>query len=167
MYKAIFLDRDGVINVKPREHDYVKNFSEFTLLPTVPKSLKILKDAGFLLLVISNQRGISRGLFTEKNLESIHTALNSLLRNYYDCPEVDAFYFCPHDYAENCYCRKPKPGMIYQAQKDWNIDLKKSYFIGDSLTDVECGRAVDVKTFLMASNSDLYPIALQILDYIV
>jgi len=151
MRKAVFLDRDGVINRSPPEHDYVKRWEEFHFLPGVPEAIKKLNRAGFLTIVVSNQRGIARGLFTEEDLEDIHNRMLDELRS--SGAHIDAIYHCPHDVDEGCGCRKPEPGMILRAAKDHDIDLACSFMVGDSTADVEAGRRAGVRTIYVGDGS--------------
>lgn len=140
-HRAVFLDRDGTINV---EVQYLNKVEEFELIPGVPFALKRLKDAGFLLVVVTNQSGIGRGLYDEAALHDIHDHMHEELAQY--GISIDACYFCPHhpehgtgDYRKECACRKPLPGMLEQAAADLDIDLSLSYMIGDKLGDVQAG----------------------------
>ena len=154
MKKAIFLDRDGVINKKPAEHDYVKSWKEFILLDGVVESLKLFHSLGYLTVVITNQAGISKGLMTEYTLQDIHNQLNKLLLK--SGIKIDRFYYCPHQDRDHCRCRKPKPGMIEKAVKDHDIDLKDSILIGDSETDLKLGQNAGINTIIIRPNSNLY-----------
>jgi D-glycero-D-manno-heptose 1,7-bisphosphate phosphatase len=145
---AVFLDRDGVINKRMLEGDYVKNWSEFSFLPGVLKAVRMLKENGFLITVVTNQRCIARGIITEKGLKEIHERMLHEIRKYGG--NIDAIYFCPHDVSDGCGCRKPKPGMILRAIKDFKdygieIDLEKSYVIGDSEKDIIPAKVVGLK----------------------
>lgn len=133
--KAIFLDRDGVVNKNRR--DYVKNISELEILPNVSESIKKLKDFGFLVLVITNQSAINRGMTSHEDLEKIHETIQMYLKT--NETFIDAFYYCPHKPEENCVCRKPKPGLLIKAAKELKIDLRSSWMIGDQDSDVEAG----------------------------
>ena len=145
--KAIFLDRDGVLNVK--KNDYVKTVSELELFPFILQPLKKLQNAGFKLIIITNQSAINRGLTTHEEIKKIHLELEKFLKN--DNITIDGIYYCPHRPDENCSCRKPKPGMIHQAVTDWNLDVHSSWFVGDSESDVEAGKSVGCKTMLISS----------------
>lgn len=141
MKRAVFLDRDGTINV---EVQYLSRVEEFQFIPGVPCALKRLKDAGFLLVVVTNQSGIGRGYYDEAALHAIHDHMHADLANFGIA--IDACYFCPHhpehatgDYRTDCACRKPLPGMLQQAAMDLDIDLSRSYMVGDKLADVEAG----------------------------
>lgn len=145
---AVFLDRDGVINEKAAEHDYIKKWAEFKFLPNAIKAIKEL-NGKFLVIIVSNQRGIARSLMTLGDFDDINAKMKEELSK--NGARVDGVYFCPHDSKDNCECRKPKIGMVKKAEKDFNIDLKDSYFIGDSSSDILCGKnagliAIGVKT---------------------
>ena len=133
MNKAIFLDRDGVINIERK--DYVKSIKEFVLIDGVFEAIKSIKDKGYLVIIITNQSVINRKIINEKDLEKIHSHL--LKQAERQNVKIDGIYFCPHRPDENCECRKPKPGMILKAAQEFQIDLKKSIMIGDSDTDIE------------------------------
>tara|TARA_B110000196_G_scaffold238025_1_gene206440 strand:+ start:83 stop:574 length:492 start_codon:yes stop_codon:yes gene_type:complete len=144
--KVVFLDRDGVLNVK--KNDYVKTVSELEIFPFILEPLKKLQNAGFKLIIITNQSAINRGLTTHKEIQKIHSELKKFLKK--DNISISAIYYCPHRPDENCTCRKPKPGLIYQAMNDFKIDINQSWFIGDSETDVEAGKSVGCKTLLIS-----------------
>lgn len=151
--KAVFLDRDGVINKKPPEHDYVKNLQEFHLLPDVQAGLKFIKNKEYLAVIISNQRGIARGMVTTEVIEKIHNQLNEFLKQ--DGTSIDAFYWCGHDYKDKCTCRKPAPGLILKASRELHVDLRKSWFIGDSKQDQECAANAGVRFKMMSTDGSL------------
>jgi D-glycero-D-manno-heptose 1,7-bisphosphate phosphatase len=136
--KTVFLDRDGVINDKMPEGRYVTSWAEFHLLPGVAEAIAKLNRAGFRVVVVSNQRGISLGLYTAADVLSIHSALQNLLSSH--GAHVDGFYFCPHGRGE-CNCRKPLPGLFEQAVAEFpEITAATSVMIGDSKSDMEFGR---------------------------
>ena len=164
--KAIFLDRDGVINRKLPEDRYVRNSGEFELLPGVPLALKILKGLGYLVVIVTNQRGIARGFMTEDDLSDVHDFMRSLFRT--DGMELDGLYYCPHDKTDYCDCRKPAPGMIFEAERDLGIDLEKSFMVGDSLSDVEAARTAGVQPVMISAvreASDIAPVFSSLLDF--
>lgn len=141
---AVFLDRDGTINV---EKNYLYRVEDWEWIPGAEDAITQLNKAGFLVVVVSNQAGIARGLYTEKNVNNLHNYVSAdLMRKG---GKIDAYYFCPHhhEHGENrsCECRKPKPLMILEAALALNIDLKKSWLVGDKLIDVCAGKAVGVK----------------------
>jgi len=148
---AVFLDRDGTINV---EKDYLHRVEDFEFIPGAPEAIRSLNDAGFLVVVVTNQSGVARGLYSEEDVVRLHDHLRRVLQTF--GAAVDAFYYCPHhpehgtgDYAVPCTCRKPEPGMLRQAAEDLCIDLKKSWIIGDKLADVEAGQAVGCRAILV------------------
>jgi D-glycero-D-manno-heptose 1,7-bisphosphate phosphatase len=151
--KAIFLDRDGVIDkviTRKGKISCPRKLKEFKILPNVKKCLKIFKEMGFLNIIVTNQPDISRGFLKRENLEKMHRVIMKRL-------PVDEIKVCPHDNKDNCSCRKPKPGLILEAVKKWSIDLKKSYLIGDSWKDIEAGKTAGLKTLLIRRkyNKDL------------
>jgi D-glycero-D-manno-heptose 1,7-bisphosphate phosphatase len=162
MNKAVFLDRDGVINRNPAEHDYVKSLEELFLNPEIEDSIRYIKDQGYLVIVISNQQGIGKGLITEEILESIHQEININLKRVE--AKIDAFYWCGHLKEDNCGCRKPKPGLLTQAIKDWNIDKESSFFIGDRESDLMAGKGAGIETHIVKTNSSIYSLVKEILS---
>lgn len=153
---AIFLDRDGVINTKMPEGDYVKDWSEFFFLPGVIKAIRMLKRNGFLIAVTTNQRCVARGIISEKRLKEIHERMVNEIRK---CGgDIDALYYCPHDVSDGCECRKPEPGMISRAIEDFRdcdveVDLEKSYVIGDSEKDVASAKKLGIKAIKIGGYS--------------
>ena len=144
--KAVFLDRDGVIN---KEVGYLSNPNNFEFIEGSIEALNILKQKGFLLLVITNQAGIARGFFTEETLRTIHDKMIRRLKK--DGIELDDIYYCPHhpDFTGPCDCRKPNPAMILKAKLKHRIDLSNSYMVGDTLNDIQTGKAAICKTVLV------------------
>ena len=147
MTSAVFLDRDGVINV---DHGYVSTWERFEFLPGVPDALRALQDAGYLLIVVSNQSGIGRGYYCEADVESLNQVIAQHLGSTVGVT-LSGFYHCPHhpteaegEFRRQCDCRKPAPGMIRQAVLDHGIDLKTSLLVGDKDSDIEAGRAAGV-----------------------
>jgi len=165
LVKTLFLDRDGVIN-KKIENDYVRNWEQFEFLPNVIEALKILNSLFDRIIIVTNQRGIGRGLMTEKDLENIHKKMLSVLNK--EGIKIDKVYYCPHDYKkETCNCRKPKIGMALLAKKDFpDIDFRDSIMVGDSLSDIEFGKKAGMKSFLIgnkkANFKDLYQFAINL-----
>jgi len=145
MNKAVFLDRDGVINRK-LENDYVKSWDEFQFLPGVIEAIKAINEKGSLVIVVTNQRGIAKGLMTVKDLGEIHQRMLKELKKH--GARIDDIFYCPHDISDNCNCRKPKPGMLIQAQRKWDINFAQSYIIGDSNSDIEAGQRVGCRGIL-------------------
>ena len=150
-FKAIFLDRDGVIN--KNKDDYVKNISELEIFPFISESIKKLQSVGFKIIVITNQSAINRGLITKKHLNEIHEKIQSFLIQHNT--KIDYFYYCPHTPTENCYCRKPKTGLLLKAIDDFSIDVNNSWFIGDRDSDIQAGQSVGCKTLKIQNNFNL------------
>ncbi|MCF8224507.1 MAG: HAD family hydrolase [Bacteroidales bacterium] len=153
MNKAIFLDRDGVIN-NPRKNYYVYKVGDFVLNRGVTEALKCFQERDYMLIVITNQGGISKGKYTVEDVEGLHAHMvQELAASGID---LTAVYFCPHhNKRENCLCRKPKPLMLEKAIARFDIDPDQSWFIGDKKTDVEAGRQAGVKTIRIRKNQDL------------
>jgi D-glycero-D-manno-heptose 1,7-bisphosphate phosphatase len=144
MKKAVFLDRDGVINRKAPEGQYVTRWEEMEFLPAVHEAVRLLNQAGFFVVVVSNQRCVAKGLITTDELESLHARM----RREFEAAgaSLDAIYYCPHEYEPPCACRKPQPGMLLDAAREHEIDLTGSWMIGDSGHDVEAGRVAGCRT---------------------
>ena len=143
LHKAVFLDRDGVINRKAPDHDYIKMWSEFSFLPDVPEAICQLNHAGYLVLVVTNQRGVAKGIMTLSDVEELHQRMCRKLKQM--GAAIDSIYVCPHDIGQ-CHCRKPEVGLFLQAERDFAIDKASSWMVGDSDSDVEAGRRYGVKT---------------------
>jgi histidinol-phosphate phosphatase family protein len=150
--KCVFLDRDGVINKKAPEGDYIKKWNEFKFLPGVKETVRRLNKAGFLVIIITNQRGIAKGLMTEGDLKDIHAKMIEEFKK--DGAKIDGIYYCLHDEKDNCNCRKPKIGLFLEAKKDFNIEMSESCLIGDSESDILAGQKAGCKTILL--NEKLY-----------
>ena len=157
MKKAIFLDRDGVINLEKK--DYVKSIKEFQMIDNVPKAIATLKEKGFLIIVITNQSAINRKLLTIEVLNEIHNHLQKILKD--NNTSIDYFYFCPHRPDEKCKCRKPSPGMILKAAQEHDIDMNQSFMIGDSLTDIQAAEKAGCEGILLNQNQTLLEIITQ------
>jgi len=143
---TVFLDRDGTLNY---DSGYLKSASELKLLPGVGPALARLKAAGARLVVVTNQSGVGRGILTLKDLEAIHARLEGLLEQ--DDAALDAIYFCPHHPDDGCRCRKPARGMVDRAVSELQVDLRRSYLIGDHARDVQLAKAVGAKAILVTS----------------
>ena len=147
MSPAAFLDRDGVINV---DHGYVSAWEQFEFLPGVPRAMRQLQDAGYRLIVVSNQSGIGRGLYTEADLNRLNEQISDHLKQTVGV-DIAGFYHCPHHPTEargvfltQCDCRKPAAGMIIRAVREHGIDVEASLLVGDKRSDIEAGRAAGV-----------------------
>ncbi len=134
MKRVVFLDRDGVINKD--SPSYIKNLSEFEFIPGSLDAVKSLTSEGFNIIIITNQSAINRNLTTRKNVDDIHAMMMRVVKSEYG--EIKDIFLCPHTPEQDCACRKPKPGLIYQAQKKYNIDISSSCMVGDSAKDIEC-----------------------------
>jgi len=143
MRKAIFLDRDGVVNV---EVDYLHRPEDVILTPGLPEAVRKIHDAGYLAIVISNQAGVAKGMFGMDAVLSVEKRICELLKGQ-GADQPDAFYYCPHhrdgvvpEYSFDCGCRKPKPGMFLRAAADWQVDPAQSYMVGDRMSDLQAGK---------------------------
>ena len=159
--KTIFIDRDGVINHE--RSDYVKSISELEIFPNVVKNIELLKNAGFLIVVITNQSAINRGIITHDAVNQIHDSIQNHLKKNGTC--VDGFFYCPHKPDENCNCRKPKPGLLNQAILELNIDVNSSWMIGDSDSDIEAAALIGCKAIKINNNFSLDNAVDKILNY--
>lgn len=150
--KAVFLDRDGVINI---ERSYICKPEEFTLYPFTGEAIKKINDAGYLAIVVSNQSAIARNMCTVEQVEKVHDKLKEELNK--SGAHIDAIYYCPHlpdldlksgdpKYLKDCDCRKPKTGLFEKAAHDYNIDKENSWMIGDSSRDIVAGKNFGCKT---------------------
>jgi len=149
--KAVFLDRDGTVN---EEVGYVNHLERFTLLPRVGEAIRLLNQNGLKAVVITNQSGVARGYFPESLVHLVHQKMQDLLKK--DGAHLDGIYYCPHHpdvgappYRQKCRCRKPEPGLIEEAVKELNLDLRSSYMIGDRGVDVEFAHRVGAKGILV------------------
>ena len=143
--RAVFLDRDGVINraiVREGKPYPPANLSELEILPGVSEALEQLHAANYLLIVVTNQPDVARGTAKKEDIEQMNTLLSSQL-------PIDGFKTCYHDNGDGCFCRKPLPGALLQAAKEHNIDLSKSFMVGDRWRDIEAGASAGCKTFFI------------------
>jgi D-glycero-D-manno-heptose 1,7-bisphosphate phosphatase len=150
-HKAVFLDRDGTVN---EEVGYVNHVERFTLLPRVGEAIRLLNQNGLKTVVITNQSGVARGYFPESLVPLVHQKMQELLKK--DGAHLDGIYYCPHHpdvgappYRQKCRCRKPEPGLIEEAVKDLDLDLRSSYMIGDRGVDIEFAHRVGAKGILV------------------
>ena len=150
MSKAVFLDRDGVINksiIVDGKSYAPRLLKDFKIFPKVKNDVQKLKNKGFKVFVITNQPDIGNKLLKKKILNEMHSLLKAKV-------PIDKIYFCPHTRNDRCKCRKPKPGMIIKASKNSKICLKKSYVVGDRKTDIDAGLKVGCKTIFVNNNYD-------------
>ncbi len=153
MDRVVFLDRDGTMN---REVNYLHKPEDLVILPGVPGAIRMLREAGFSIVVVTNQAGVARGYYTCEDVENLHAYFNEVLEN--DGAHVDHFFYCPHhpehgigEYKRECDCRKPGIGMFRMAEQYYEIDKEHSYMIGDKLLDVEAGRNYGVHSILVGT----------------
>jgi len=159
---AVLLDRDGVLNQKPRKAEYVRNWSEFKWLPGAKEALRLFNEAGYRVIVISNQAGVGRGLMTEANLQRIHA--NMMAEAESAGGFIERVYYCPHAWDEGCECRKPKPGLFFQAQHDFNLDLTRTPFIGDDERDVEAACAAGTPPLRVSERNPLIELTKRLMN---
>ena len=151
--RGVLLDRDGVVAVQVH-HLHRKEQLEVT--PRASEAIRRLKEAGFIVVMITNQAVVARGMATEADIDDIHEELQRKLRT--DGAELDAIYYCPHheeatlpQYRLACPDRKPAPGLCFRAAKDWNLDLSRSFMVGDRTVDIQCGQSAGCTTILVRS----------------
>ena len=149
--KACFLDRDGTLI---EERNYLADPALVALAPGVPEALRLLRDAGYLLIVVSNQSGIARGYFTAEQLKAVEQRVGELLAEH--GLSLDANYYCFHhekgiipEYARPCDCRKPKPGLLLQAVRDFSLDPARCMMIGDKVSDLQAGQAAGCRALAL------------------
>jgi D-glycero-D-manno-heptose 1,7-bisphosphate phosphatase len=152
MNRAVFLDRDGVITQDPPH--FAHRIDQLEIIPNSAEAIRLLNENGFKVVVVSNQSGVARGYYQELDIGLFNHAMAEELKK--EGAFSDAIYYCPHHpegkierYRIDCDCRKPKPGMLKQAEKDLNLDLKRSFMVGDKVTDIEAGYSVGCKTILV------------------
>jgi histidinol-phosphate phosphatase family protein len=161
-HPAVILDRDGVLNAKPPRAEYVTTPAELQWLPGALDALRLFREAGYKVIVVSNQAGIGRNVMTEQDLATV-------MRRMYDDAEaaggrIDAFYHCPHDWDEGCRCRKPAPGMLFSAQRDHHLDLTRTTFVGDDDRDGVAALAAGCPFEQVDGSRSLLDITRQLLD---
>jgi len=149
--KAVFFDRDGTLIL---DRHYLMDPKDIKLIDRIIPALRLLQQKGYSLFIVTNQSGIGRGLFSEKQYFSVRNAIHTLLKN--NGITIKKEYFCPHHpkeakepYLQSCECRKPKPGMILEAISEFQIDPKKSFMVGDKLLDIEAGQSAGVESILV------------------
>jgi D-glycero-D-manno-heptose 1,7-bisphosphate phosphatase len=158
---TIILDRDGVLNKKPPRAHYVRMWSEFEWLEGAKEALRLLSQAGYRVILVSNQAGIARGAMTTADLMNIHERMKG------DALQaggrIEAIYVCPHNWDDGCECRKPKPGMLFHAQRDFSLDLSRTYFIGDDERDAQAADAAGCLSILIDDERSLLDVIQQLL----
>lgn len=156
--KAVFLDRDGVIN-KNRD-DYVKSIDEFVFLPNVAEAIRILNKMNYLIIIITNQSAINRKIISKADLENIHNYMLENLENT-GC-RISKIYVCPHKPDENCECRKPKSGLLENAIEDFKVSVANSWLIGDNITDIQAAEKIGLKSIMIDKDGDIMKAVKQI-----
>lgn len=150
MKRAVFLDRDGTINI---EKEYLYRSADFEFIPGAVEAIRLFNQAGIMVVVVTNQSGVARGFYTEDDVENLHRHISTILKSF--GAHVDAWLYCPHhpdgrgSYALPCNCRKPLPGMLQEAARRYDIDLETSTMIGDKRADIEAGKAAGCRTLLV------------------
>ncbi len=180
--RAVFLDRDGTVN---EERDYLYRVEDFAFIAGVPQAIRRLNEAGWLVVVVTNQSGVARGYYGEDDVARLHRHIERLLAA--EGARIDAFYFCPHhpregigSYRRDCDCRKGQPGMLLRAATEHGIDLSCSFMVGDKVADIEAGEAagctplmvltgygVDESQRLPAARARCFPSLAEASDFIV
>jgi histidinol-phosphate phosphatase family protein len=146
-YRAVFLDRDGTMN---QDVPYCRRPEDFELFPNTARAIKRLNESGYKVIIITNQSGVARGYFTEETLARIHQKMRDQLAE--GDAHIDGIYYCPHHPDDNCDCRKPKPKMVLQAVQEHDVDLKRSFMVGDKALDIQLGQNVGCRTVLIPSD---------------
>lgn len=153
--RCVFLDRDGVINEKAEPHHYVRTWNEFRFLPNIADWIRIFNALDYLVIVITNQRGIARGIMTQESVDEIHHRMLDAFARL--GARVDDVFVCPHE-ENGCDCRKPKPGLVLQAQSKWDIDIGHSLMIGDSDDDAKLAALCGMSFLRADGHGRLQPI---------
>ncbi|MDD5431419.1 MAG: HAD family hydrolase [Candidatus Omnitrophica bacterium] len=150
--KVIFLDRDGVINKYPGDTKYVTSLKGFRFLPNTKKAISLLTKNKFKIFVASNQAGVGKGVYTQEVLNAITAYMLKEVKKQDGL--IEKVYYCTHRPQDNCSCRKPKPGLIRAAKKEYALNLKDSFFIGDTIRDINTARAAGCKSILVLSGKE-------------
>lgn len=150
--KVIFLDRDGVINEYPGDGKYVTRWEEFKFIPGSKQAIREFNQAGFKVFVISNQAGVSKGIYSFQDLQVITRKMIASLKK--EKAHLDGVYYCPHQEKDNCNCRKPKDGLLKKALSEFRIKPKISFFIGDSFLDMKAAKNFGIKGVLLLSGKE-------------
>lgn len=167
MNRAIFFDRDGTLN---NEVGYLWQIDKFHWLEGAKETIKLCNEKNYLVIIITNQGGVARGLYTEDDIKILHDFMQEDLKKI--GAHIDGFYYCPHHpegkvkkYSIVCDCRKPKPGLFHRAAKDFNIDLKNSVMIGDMERDIESGKNAGVGKNIFFDNGDIFGTVKKVMDW--
>jgi len=150
--KVIFLDRDGVINRYPGDRLYVTSVKKFSFLPGAKQAIKLLSEGGWRIFVASNQAGVGKGAYAQRTLDRITTKMLKEISR--QGGQINKVYYCTHRKEAGCACRKPKPGLLKKASREFKINLKQSYFVGDTIRDVLTAHAAGAKAILVFSGKE-------------
>ena len=150
---TVLLDRDGTLNVRPPRAEYICAPDDFVWLPGAQESLRLFAEAGWKVILLSNQPGIARGMVSEEAVEAIHQKM--ILEAEAAGGRIDAIYYCPHGWDEGCFCRKPQPGMLFEAQRDHSLDLSRITFVGDDERDGEAADAAGARFAMVDEETSL------------
>lgn len=154
---AVLLDRDGVLNVRPPRAEYVRSPDEWRWLPGAREGLRMFTEAGYRVAIISNQPGIARGAMSSADLQAVHARMLTDVRG--SGGRIDGVYVCPHGWDDGCTCRKPRPGLLLQAQRDLHLDLTRTYFLGDDDRDRAAAEAAGCPSLILAPGESLADVA--------
>jgi histidinol-phosphate phosphatase family protein len=157
--KILLIDRDGVINKKAPQGDYIRSWESFEFIPENLQGMKSLSNAGFSFIIISNQAGIGRKMVTEETVNSINTQMKNTLEN--EGIHIMGIYVCPHHWENNCFCRKPNPGLFFQATKEWLFRLDKTIFIGDDPRDCQAAYNAGCRSIYIGNRSDVQGLSIK------
>lgn len=152
MKRAVFLDRDGVINRKAPKGEYVTRWEQMEFLPRVAQAISLLNEAGYKVIVVTNQRCVAKGLVSDAEIDALHRKMCGELLA--DGAAIDAVYYCPHESTPPCFCRKPAPGMLLSAAREHEIDLHESWMVGDSDIDIAAGKRAGCKTAQLVTGDE-------------
>lgn len=160
--RAVFVDRDDTLM---EDVKYCRNPDDVRLLPQAAEGLRLLNQAGFKIVIVTNQSGIGRGYFTEQELQAVNARLREQLRMH--GADYDALYYCPHRPDESCHCRKPRPGLLSQASSELDLDLPSCYTVGDQEGDLSAGKAVGTQTIFISNGKERLESYPKHADYVV
>jgi histidinol-phosphate phosphatase family protein len=153
---TVILDRDGVLNQRPPRAQYVRTWEEFQWLPGAKEALRLLKESGYRVVVVSNQAGIGRGVMTDSDLAEINRRM--LEEAEQTGGKIEAVYYCPHDWEAGCECRKPNPGLLFEAQKEFHLDLTRTLFVGDDERDRQAAETAGCPFAMVTNEASLLKI---------
>lgn len=150
--KAVFLDRDGVINRNPGDKKYVTGWKKFRFLPGVKRAIAEFRRHNYKVFIVSNQAGVGKGIFTTKSLESISANMLEAIRKAGG--DIEGIHYCIHRRQQNCGCRKPKAGLFRRVARRYRINLKRTFFIGDTIRDVQAARNAGCRSIMVLSGKE-------------